>query len=57
MPAPTPPLVLRAWMADLADHVANGGTIVEWGKSAGLKQHQAIKIWRKITDRLGVQAR
>lgn len=56
MPRPTPPHVVRAQMAHLAEHVAEGGSVTGWSRTVGMSQTQADRLWQRIRRSLGRQA-
>ena len=56
MPAPTHPAILRQDMDALAEHVANGGSLVGWARANGRHPTQVGRLWKRICNALGRQA-
>lgn len=43
-------------IAALAEHVANGGELAEWGRANGVPSSWSHQLWAKICRDLGAQA-
>ena len=46
----------RQRMDDIADHVASGGSIAEFGRLNGISYRGAQLVWAKVVAGMGAQA-